>query len=348
MRGRRLKHALLRIVFAVAALGVLLPGAARADVCTLPADYRTDMRPNPDGGPTVVELGILVADVTKIDDVAQTIEGDFIIRKAWRDSRLAGLAGCRLPRSQIWFPWTDILNSSQLRRARGEFAADQVRVGEGGSVEYFQRFFGYVATYHQLQKFPFDSHKMTLRLAAFGHPHDRLRLKLDTHFTRLADLLNIPDWSIDGIDAEVVEQVIPELNASYSVVKIYIHTTRNASFYIWKVLFPLGLIVIMSFLVFWINPERFGPQIGLSATSMLTLIAFQFALTTTLPKVSYLTLMDQLILGSTVLVFGALIMATVTSALVVTERTALALRIEGVCRWLFPLALVVIWTLVLI
>lgn len=329
-------------------LGVFLPCVAHADVCTLPDDYRADIRPNPDGSPTVVELGVLVADVTQIDDVAQTIEGDFIIRKAWRDPRLAELAGCRLQRAVIWFPTIDILNSSQLRRARGEFAADQVRIGEGGAIEYFQRFFGFVATYHQLQQFPFDSHDMTIRVTSFGYPHDQLQFKLDTHFTRVADLLNIPDWSINGLKAEVVNELIPEFNVTYSLVKLHIQTTRKANFYIWKVLLPLALIVIMSFLVFWISPERFGPQIGLSATSMLTLIAFQFALTTTLPKVSYLTLMDQLILGSTVLVFGSLLMATITSALVATEKSALAFRIEHVCRWLFPLALVAIWTIILV
>ena len=332
----------------VSTIGVMLPYVVHADVCTLPDDYRADVRPNHDGSPTLVELGVLVADVTQIDDVAQTIEGDFILRKAWRDPRLAELSGCRLHRALVWFPPIDILNSSQLRRSRGEFAADQVRVGENGTVEYFQRFFGSVATYHQLQQFPFDSHNMTIRLASFGYPHDQLQFVLDSRFTRLADLLNIPDWSVNGVSAEVKNQLIPEFNVTFSIVEFHIQTTRKANFYIWKVLFPLALIVSMSFLVFWINPERFGPQIGLSATSMLTLIAFQFALTTTLPKVSYLTLMDQLILGSTVLVFGSLLMATITSALVATEKSALAFQIEHVCRWLFPLALVAIWGIVLV
>ncbi|MXN66402.1 hypothetical protein GR183_15920 [Stappia sp. GBMRC 2046] len=324
-----------------------VPAPARADVCELPDDYRTEVLPGPEDGPTVVEMGILVADITGIDDVGQSIEGDFIIRKQWQDPRLEGVAGCRLHRSQVWFPVTDVLNSNLLRRSRGEFAADQVRIGEGGVVVYLQRFFGTVATYHQLQQFPFDMHDMTLRLAAFGYPKDKVQLTLDMRFTSLAKLLNIPDWEITGIDAEVVEEPIPELLAEYSMVKLYIHAKRNTSYYIWKVLFPLALIVIMSFLVFWINPERFGPQIGLSATSMLTLIAFQFALTTTLPKVGYLTLMDKLILGSTVLVFGSLIMATITAALVVKGQSEKALKIDQACRWLFPLALVGIWAAVL-
>lgn len=327
---------------------LLVEGPARAGSCELPSDYRVDARPEAEGTATRVDLGVLIADITKIDDVAQSIEGDFIFRKTWHDRRLAGLVGCRFHRAQVWFPITDMLNSSQLRRARGEFSADQVRVGEDGLVEYFQRFFGTIATYHQLHNFPFDRHDLQLRIAALQYPAKALKFNIDRRFTRIAELLNIPDWKIEGLEANVLDQQIPEFDTSYSLVYLIISAKRNSSFYIWKVLFPLTLIVLMSFVVFWITPQRFGPQIGLSATSMLTLIAFQFALTTVLPKVSYFTIMDELILGSTVLVFSSLIQATVTSALVIHGRTELALRIDRVCRWLFPLALVSLWMFVLL
>lgn len=332
----------------VALTASLIPVSALADRCALPPDYRADIRPDPEGVPTVVRFGLLVADVTAIDDVGQAIEGDFIVKKTWRDPRLSGLDGCRFQRAQVWFPVTDVLNSSQLQRSRGVFAADQVRIGAEGLVQYRQRFFGRVATYHQLQAFPFDKQRLTLRMAALEFPHDQLRIELDTGFGGLADLLNIPDWRIDGIEASVVEREIPEFDATYSIAVFEILAERNTGYYLYKVLLPLALIVMMSFTVFWVNPERFGPQIGLSATSMLTLIAFQFALTTVLPRLGYFTVMDRLIFGSTVLVFLALVEATVTTALVSHDRVALAQRLDRICRWLFPLAFAVLWIAVLV
>lgn len=323
--------------------GSLIPVSALAERCALPQDYRADVRPDPEGTPTVVQFGLLVADVTSIDDVSQTIEGDFIIRKTWRDSRLSGLDGCRFQRAQVWFPVSDVLNSSQLQRSRGIFATDQVRIGVRGLVQYNQRFFGKIATYHHLQAFPFDKHRMSLRVAALEFPVDQLRMELDESFGGLADLLNIPDWRIDGIEASVVEQEVPEFDATYSIVIFEILAARNSSFYVFKVLLPLTLIVLMSFTVFWVNPERFGPQIGLSATSMLTLIAFQFALTRVVPRLSYFTVMDSLIFGSTILVFLALVEATVTTALVSHGRSPLAHRLDRICRWLFPLAFAALW-----
>lgn len=217
------------------------------------------------------------------------------------------------------------------------------RIRSNGIVEYNQRFFGKVATYHSLQNFPFDSHRMRIRMASFNYPIDALQLRLNTEFTGVADLLNIPDWTIGGVEAEIVEESIPEFDASYSVLHFYILADRNPQYYVRKVMVPLLLIVLMSFAVFWINPERFGPQIGLAATSMLTLIAFQFALTSVLPKLSYFTLMDQLILGSTLLVFGSLVQATATTVLVDRGKPELAMQLDHICGWLFPILLIVIW-----
>jgi hypothetical protein len=317
MLGALVRSPVLRLSIAVlvAAMAYQNPVAAAPERCELPPDYRSDIRPDPEGVPTVVRVGILVADVTAIDDVGQAIEGDFIVKKTWRDPRLAGLDGCRFHRSQVWFPVTDLLNSSQLQRSRGMFSTDQVRVGADGLMQYNQRFFGRISTYHQLQAFPFDRQRLALRMAAFEYPSDRVRLELDTGFQGLSERLNIPDWSILGVEASVVEREIPEFDAKYSIAIYEIIAERNTSYYLFKVLLPLALIVMMSFTVFWVNPERFGPQIGLSATSMLTLIAFQFALTAVLPRLGYFTVMDRLIFGSTVLVFLALVEATVTTAL---------------------------------
>ncbi|WP_436644366.1 hypothetical protein [Microbaculum sp. FT89] len=342
--NRILAFGLFTLVF----IGALPLAAAQAQNCALPADYHADTPPDGAGAPIVITVGILVSDVTAIDDVGQSLEGDFILRKTWRDPRLARLGGCRLHRSLVWFPVTDVLNSNQLRRSRGEFGADQVHIQSGGVVEYYQRFFGSVATYHNLRDFPFDSHRMRIRIAILEYPADRVRIRLDPQFGGLAALLNIPDWSINGVETTVAEEIVPEFNTTYSVLYVDILASRNGQYFVWKVMLPLLLIVLMSFAVFWIEPERFGPQIGLAATSMLTLIAFQFAMTSMLPKLSYFTLLDQLILGSTILVFGSLVEATMTSVLIVKGKTESALRLDHVCRWLFPTALVAIWTFILI
>ena len=111
---------------------------------------------------------------------------------------------------------------------------------------------------------------------------------------------------------------------------------RDSKYYIYKVIMPLVLIVMMSWAVFWINPKEAGTQIGISTASMLTLIAYRFTVDLLVPKVSYMTKLDEFILGSTFLVFLSLIQVIMTSSLMRHGRDGLSLKIDTLCRFLFP------------
>ena len=70
---------------------------------------------------------------------------------------------------------------------------------------------------------------------------------------------------------------------------------------------------------------------------MLTLIAFIFATTEMVPKLGYLTLLDRFIAGSTILVFLALLESLTTIYLVSQEKKELAMRIDNISRFVFPI-----------
>ena len=70
---------------------------------------------------------------------------------------------------------------------------------------------------------------------------------------------------------------------------------------------------MMSWTVFWIHPTNGGPQISVAVTSMLTLIAYRFAIGSEVPKLPYLTRLDAFILASSLLVFLSLIEVMLTT-----------------------------------
>ncbi|MDP2828457.1 MAG: hypothetical protein Q8O37_07610 [Sulfuricellaceae bacterium] len=109
-----------------------------------------------------------------------------------------------------------------------------------------------------------------------------------------------------------------------------------------KVIIPLLLIVMMSWLVFWIDQSLGNAKISVAVTSMLTLIAYRFAIGNEVPKLPYLTSLDAFILVSTILVFLALIEVIVTNVLLHQKRENLALAIDHYCRPLFPISFVLL------
>jgi len=304
--------------------------------CVLP-EIRTDLRPDPGGPPTRVSVGIHMFDLSEINDVKQTLTWDFVVALTWTDPRLAVFAGCQVPLEKVWSPQLDFFNSGRLFKR----VSDQVDIGPNGKVRYLQRYLGPLATYHNLKEFPFDSHKFRIWLSSFQYDENEVQLFVDKKMTGRRKLLNISDWAIKGVKGSVDRTFAEALGRFHSLYEFEISAERQTGYYLWKVMLPLCLIVFMSWAVFWISPAQFGPQIGLSATSMLTLIAFQFAMASILPKVSYFTILDKFITGSTILVFLALLESLSTTFLVASEHTKLALRIDNYCRIAFPLAFVI-------
>jgi hypothetical protein len=342
---------LVVVGYRYAVMAVLLflltpPDISADDLCELP-QMRIDQRPEFGGQPSEVTMGILVADITAIDDVDQTLTGDFITEMSWVDDRLSGKVGCRFPLSKVWSPRIEALNSTTAL-AKRSFSRDQVEIEAGGRVRHYQRRFGPIATYHHLADFPFDPQVFRFRFTSFDYDANEIIIKADHELTRIADLINIPDWTIGKASGSVELIDMVELRSLRSIFILEIPATRNSNFYIWKVLVPLSFIVMMSWAVFWINPVKFGPQLGISATSMLTLIAFQFALTGILPKLSYFTTMDKLILGSSALVFLSFVESVLTIYLVSIGKESSAFQVDNICRWLFPVVFMVYSSIVIV
>jgi hypothetical protein len=128
---------------------------------------------------------------------------------------------------------------------------------------------------------------------------------------------------------------------SFPAITYEFEIRRKLGYYIWKVIIPLAMVVMMSWVVFWLDPKQAGPQIGIAATAILTLIAYRFTLGFLVPRLSYLTRLDIFITGSSLLVFLALVEALVTVS-TAENRPALSRRLDVSSRWLFPAAFVLL------
>ena len=303
------------------------------DPCAVP-NVRTDVRPNAGGPPTEVSVGVRMVDLTEINDVAQTLTGDFVIVLVWKDTRLSHLEGCEIELDDIWAPDLVFVNSGQLFPSRPREAG----IGPGGKVKYLQRYHGTLASYHNLRDFPFDRQNIVISLLPIDWSEKDVKLILDEKVTGRQDILNISDWAIEDVNGAIERQYSDIYDHFQSRYDFHIIAQRITDYYIWKVILPLCLIVAMSWSVFWIDPTQFGTQIGLSATTMLTLIAFIFATTNMVPKIGYFTILDFFIVGSTILVFLALLQSLTTTYLVSKAHVELATRIDRICRFAFPLA----------
>ena len=124
--------------------------AATDEVSCVVPELRTDVRPNPDGPPTEVEVGMRMVDLMGIDDISQTLTGDFIVILNWIDPRLAELEGCEVPLADIWDPGVVIVNSGR----KFPSLPLEAGVGPGGWVRYVQRYGRHLCHLSQSERLP--------------------------------------------------------------------------------------------------------------------------------------------------------------------------------------------------
>jgi hypothetical protein len=330
-----------RRILAAAALALLLsaasPAAADQGDCAVPPEL-TLSRPDPVGVPTEVTAGVFLIDLQAVDDASQTFSADFIFLIRWRDERLLdvggrSLAGCRVSTDAVWGPRVIIINERNVRRAFEDF----VEIQPNGELLYQQRFQGVFTNQLHLRDFPLDRQSLTLRIVLGRTRPEEITFVEDERSGR-ADELSIADWTVTGAALQYEPFRLPTTNELFPQIRYRLEVERNRAYYVQKVFLPLILIVFMSWAVFWIDPKLVPPQVGISTSAVLTLIAFLFSLAYTLPRLSYLTRADRFVMGATVLVFFAFGEALLSTGLASRGRERLALRIDRVSRVAFPTA----------
>lgn len=283
-----------------------------------------------------------VADILDVDDVNQAVDLDLIIAMSWTDRRLAGLIGCRLGVTQIWFPDATVFNSSQLRAERTN-AQNQVVVGPDGAVTYLQRLTGTISSYHNLRDFPFDHQAFKFAFGSLRDSADEVVFVAEDAASWLTENPNLEGWRLEGISLGSERRHFAQVGRDISVLTLTISAQRDTDYYLFRVLLLLLVVVAMSWVVFWVPPEKYEFQIGLGATSMLTAIAFNLSIGGSLPRLGYLTTLDKIVIAAIAMIFLAIVESLVTGSLAMAGRNKQARMIDRVARVAFPLFLLVVW-----
>ena len=153
----------------------------------------------------------------------------------------------------------------------------------------------------------------------------------------MAKNLSLGDWKILKNKVEVIPYK-PVEGVNAASFTFLFQAERYVSYYLWQVVLPLAVVVIMSWAAFWVGREHLGVRIAVATSSVLTLIAHRFVLASLLPKLSYMTRLDYFTVGSTLLVLLALIMVITTNVLIANDQERQARKVDLYARGGFPAA----------
>lgn len=308
-----------------------------------PASPQREMvtRPDPEGTPTEVSVGLYFLDVSQIDDVAQEFAADVVIRAIWTDPRLADPEAPPtrvLPLNETWNPEVGFLN----RRVVDLVLPQTVRVDPAGQFLYVQRALATFAAPLDLRRFPGDAQELEVQLVSYRYTPGELDLRVDRTFTGSLEAFSVTGWQLELGAADAAPFVLPGVDLARAGITFRLRAQREQAYYLLTMFIPLVLIALMAWCVFWIDPSLLPSQIAISTASVFTLIAFRFSVSFSLPRISYLTVADQFMLAITLLVFTALGQAVLTGRLAKSGKETLARSLDRGGRWIYLAALAIV------
>ena len=154
--------------------------------------------------------------------------------------------------------------------------------------------------HYDLKTFPFDKQKLTFQIATITNL-DEYVIDYKSYTERALDNYvkngTLNGWDIKGY--EIKNSIFKgPINENYSGIEVSIEIERKTGYYIYKVILPILLILLVCWSVVWIDPEELESKLTITIVCLLSLIAYNFVIDKELPKLEYLTVLDWIILVS--------------------------------------------------
>jgi len=343
-------------------VGMFLAATACAAILALPGPalaLEAGM-PNPPASPTEVRCAIVIVDIVNIDDVNESFEAELAIMANWHDPRLAFDPEKEGTTRKIfqgdyqfaevfngWWPQFVIVNEV----GRGDTKGVKIEVQPDGLVRYLEMRHAQLETPMSLHDYPFDTQRLKASMISMGNLTDDVVLMVEDRYREATDdyvkreeSVNVAGWTLRHLDMNVNENYLADGDGQsrYSQLVTTMTLQRRSWQLVWELLFPMLILVSMMWSVFWIDIESLADRLNLSFIGVLTIVAYQFVVIDDMPRMSYLTFTDTLLLVSFWAMCATIPQSLIIHSLVRKGRHATAKRIDKTSRWAFPLAYAVL------
>ena len=155
----------------------------------------------------------------------------------------------------------------------------------------------------RLHSFPFDRQKIKVFAYQSRYGLGEYQASVsDWTKRRLISFANkenaIQGWNIVNHSANYKVYKDPNNQFYNDGVELVLTIERKSSYYVFKVILPIVLILMVCWSAVWIDPREIESRLTITIVCLLSLIAYNFVIDSDMPKLEYLTIMDYVILIS--------------------------------------------------
>lgn len=295
--------------------------------------------PPPAPVPVRVEVAAYLMDLLSIDEKDQTFEAEMLFNFRWKDPRLAHRGGQpkrliadeledRL--DEIWNPNLQFVNAVQ-----SQVFNQALTIHPDGTVEHRLDMLGRYSTPMDFSRFPFDRQRLRIAVESFMEKIDALEFLPELARTRADPDSAGGDFFLVEVDAGVSRSGISGWNENFSRYVLELSVQRDVSFYVWRVIVPIAIIVMISFALFFVDISSYHDRVAIGMTCLLACVATQFAISFSLPRIGYLTPIDRFFVWTYVSIGIGVAISTVVKVME-SRGDPRWRRLDFHARWVSP------------
>ncbi|KAK9710756.1 Neurotransmitter-gated ion-channel transmembrane region [Popillia japonica] len=256
-----------------------------------------------------------VLSISSLSEVQMDFTLDFYFRQFWTDPRLAfrkrqGVETLSVGSEfikNIWVPDTFFVNEKQSYFHIATTSNEFIRIHHSGSITRSIRLTITASCPMNLQYFPMDRQLCHIEIESFGYTMRDIRYKWNEgpNSVGVSNEVSLPQFKVLGHRQRAME--ISLTTGNYSRLACEIQFVRSMGYYLIQIYIPSGLIVIISWVSFWLNRNATPARVALGVTTVLTMTTLMSSTNAALPKISYVKSIDVYLGTCFVMVFASLL-----------------------------------------
>ncbi|XP_053214290.1 glutamate-gated chloride channel-like [Panonychus citri] len=290
-------------------------GDGRYDNRIRPSGFNYSVDGSDDGndGPCFVVVNIFLRSISKISDLDMEYSVQITFREEWRDERLQYNDNNEQIKfltltdpNRIWKP--DLFFSNEKEGHFHTIIMPNVllRIYPDGSVLYSIRISLLLACPMDLKYYPLDEQECYMRMASYGYTTDDLVFRWkDGDPVQITSNLHLPRFALQKVKTAYCTSRTN--TGEYSCLKVFLDFKREFSYYLIQIYMPCCMLVIVSWVSFWLDPNAIPARVSLGVTTLLTMATQISGINASLPPVSYIKAIDVWTGVCLAFVFGALL-----------------------------------------
>ncbi len=256
----------------------------------------------------------MLTDIENINTKAETFDAEFYLWLKWKEGR----SGKNIEYMNVidyknifYDEWADSLQRVSAK-VRGTFKS---------------RF--------DVKKYPFDKQILKIRISDYDWNFDSLMYEVETSKVGISKDIFNGEWEIKLIGATASKEYISE--DYFSVFEYAIEIQRKSFSVFIKIIIPLFIIMAIAFLNLFVPRDQIEAGAGLAISTLLTIIALHFSISSQLPEVNYPTKVDILFIVSYFFNFLLIVWVVFGYNFHISDKKILITKTNKVLKPLLPL-----------